>query len=363
MKFSVPITGLLLTTTIIISSCKKSSPTPTPIVGSTASGKISLTNTSTFAGSDTIGAKNGTGTAASFYFPTGVAVDDSGNVYVADSQNNLIRKITPAGIVTTLAGSGNTGNTNASGLAASFSLPSGVAVDKSGTIYVADYGNNLIRKITPAGVVSTLAGSGSFGSKNAKGTAASFSAPSGVTVDDSGNVYVADTNNNLIRKITSAGVVTTLAGSSKPGSINGKGTAASFYNPIGITVDTYGNVYVTDNYNNMIRKITNSGIVTTLAGSLTPGAINAMDTLASFTNPKGITVDIAGNIYIADSGNNIIRKITSNGLVSTLAGSINGGNQNGTLATFFNPQGISIDAAGNLYIADTNNNMIRKITN
>ncbi len=174
----------------------------------------------TLAGSGSYGYADGTGTAASFNLPHGVAVDGSGNVYVADRNNNLIRKITSAGVVTTLAGSGSYGYADGTGTEATFRLPIGIAVDLSDNVYVADQFNHLIRKITSAGVVTTLAGSGSEGSADGTGTAASFKGPSGVAVDLSGNVYVADFENHLIRKITSAGVVTTLAGTGSAGSVN-----------------------------------------------------------------------------------------------------------------------------------------------
>jgi len=177
-----------------------------------------------------------------FNDPCGVAVDSSGYVYVADTENSLIRKITSGRTVTTLAGqAGVTGATNATGPNASFNYPAGVAVDSSGNVYVADTDNSLIRKITSAGVVTTLAGG--------------FNYPLGVAVDFSGNVYVADSSNSLIRKITSVGIVTTLAGSGIPGATNGTGTAASFSYPEGVAVDSTGIVYVADNGNNLIRKI------------------------------------------------------------------------------------------------------------
>jgi serine/threonine-protein kinase len=177
-------------------------------------------------------------------------------VYVADQDNFRIRKITPAGVVSTFAGSSVAGFANGTGTAASFSPLTGLALDVSGNVYVADYGNHSIRKITPAGVVSTLAGSGSQGSSDGTGTAASFNYPTRVVVDGSGNVYVADRTNNLIRKITPTGVVITLAGSGSVGSANGMGIAASFNGPSGVAIDGSGNLYVADTYNNRIRKIT-----------------------------------------------------------------------------------------------------------
>jgi sugar lactone lactonase YvrE len=182
-------------------------------------------------------------------------VDASGTVYVADSGNHLIRKITSAGVVTTLAGTGSPGRANGTGTAASFNYPTRVVLDAGGTLYVSDTLNSLIRKITAAGVVTTLAGSGSTGSTDGTGTAASFGNPQDLAVDASGTVYVSDTGNNLIRKITAAGVVTTLAGSGSAGSTNGTGTAASFSTPSGLTMDASGALYVADFRNNLIRKI------------------------------------------------------------------------------------------------------------
>src|ERR1700744_794747 len=239
-------------TVLIFSSCSKKdnamTANPTPIQ---TSGKVS-----TLAGSGAFGSANGTGKAATFNYPNGVATDAAGNVYVADQGNNEIRKITPAGAVTTLAGtliSGNA-NTSAIGIPASFNGPTGVAADALGNIYVADFGNNLIRKIASTGAVSTLAGGSKSGNTNDVGTKALFNGPAGVAVDAAGNVYVADFTNNLIRKIDAASNVTTLAGSGKAGSANGVGTAASFSGPRGVAVDAAGNVYVADANNNLIRK-------------------------------------------------------------------------------------------------------------
>ena len=206
----------------------------------------------TLAGS-TAGFADGTGGAAQFNGPYGVAVDYSGTAYVADGNNHRIRKITSAGVVTTLAGSGARGFSDGTGVAAQFNYPIGVAVDSSGTVYVADAGNNRIRKITPAGVVTTLAGYAA-GSADGTGGAAQFKDPRGVAVDPSGTVYVADYGNHRIRKITPAGVVTTLAGSTA-GFADGTGSAARFNVPFGVAVDSSGTVYVADYCNHRIRKI------------------------------------------------------------------------------------------------------------
>ncbi|MBI3521048.1 MAG: T9SS type A sorting domain-containing protein [Bacteroidetes bacterium] len=316
---------------------------------------------STLAGDGTTGNVNGAGKLASFWEPHGICIDASGNLYITDSGNRLIRKITPAGVVTTLAGSGIVGQMNGIGTAASFNFPLGMCTDAAGNIYIADDANNKIRKITPAGVVTTFAGSGVTGQADGVGTAASFNRPSGICIDAAGNFYVADEVNNKIRKITAAGVVTTLAGSGILGQTDGIGTAASFSYPgMGICADGAGNIYVTDQ--NKIRKITAAGVVTTLAGSGISGQTDGIGTAASFFAPRGICIDASGNLYVADSFNRRIRKITPAGVVSTIAGSDDGYiDAIGTAAKFQWPLGICIDATGNLYVADGGNNSIRKI--
>jgi len=289
-------------------------------------------------------------------------------IYVADNSNNMIRAVSSGGVVSTLAGQLTGGFNNATGTAAQFSSPAGVAVNSAGTtIYVADYGNNMIRAITTGGVVSTFAGQIVNGHGNATGTSASFYNPNGVAVDSSGNVYVADSSNNLIRKITTGGVVSTLAGQLTGGSTNATGTAASFNHPTGVAVDGSGNVYVADEGNNMIREITSGGVVSTLAGQLTSGHNNATGTAASFFDPWGVAVDAYGNVYVAELGNSLIRFITPAGVVSTLAGSGSPtfGNGTGTGASFNEPTGVAVYSQGGAldvaYVADEYNFMIREI--
>ena len=323
------------------------------------------------------GNADATGAAARFSYPSGIATDVADNIYVADSNNNTIRKIiTATGAVSTLAGTGLAGSDDtAAGVAASFDSPSGVATDSTGNVYVTDSYNNTIRKISTstAGVVTvtTLAGSAldPAGSANGTGTAASFSYPSGIATDSNGNVYVADQNNNIIRKITPAGVVSTWAGTAMvTGSADGTVLVATFDSPGGVATDSSGNVYVADQNNSTIRKISTLGVVTTLAG--TAGVIGSTDTTGgapSFNNPTGVATDSAGNVYVADSGNHTIRKITPDGVVSTLAGSVGvAGSDNGdgvtTVASFNNPTGVATDSVGNVYVADQNNHTIRKIT-
>ncbi|MCX6885339.1 MAG: cadherin-like beta sandwich domain-containing protein, partial [Verrucomicrobia bacterium] len=270
----------------------------------TASNEVATV--STLAGGATSGSTDGTGTNALFYRLRGVAVDGAGNVYVADSQNNRIRKVTAAGVVTTLAGSAS-GSADGTNAAARFSFPNGVAVDGSGNVYVADSGNNRIRKVTAAGVVTTLAGSDS-GFVDGSGAAAQFNYPIGVAVDGSGNVYVGDSGNNRIRKVTAAGVVTTLAGSDS-GIADGSGAAAQFNYPSGVAVDSSGNVYVADASNCRIRKVTPAGDVTIVAGSGLLGFADGPGSEAQFSFPMGVAVDATGNVYVGDSGNNRIRKL------------------------------------------------------
>ena len=252
--------------------------------------------------------------AASFREPNGVVFGGDGNLYVLDSANHTIRKVTPAGEVTTFAGSGSSGSDDGTGTAASFNYPRGVAVDGDGNLYVADTYNSTIRKVTPAGVVTTFAGSGSYGSDDGTGTAASFADPRGVAFGGDGNLYVADTNNHSIRKVTPAGVVTTLAGSGSSGSDDGTGTAAGFGEVMGAAFDGDGNLYVADAGNNTIRKITPAGEVTTLAGSAgSSGSINGIGPAARFSSPRGVAVDGDGNLYVTDTYNSKIRKVTPAG--------------------------------------------------
>ena len=319
---------------------------------------------STLAGSGVEGDADGAGTAAQFSFPSGVAADASGNVYVADRDNHKIKKITPDGVVSTLAGNGTFGDVDGTGTDAQFFGPEGVAVDTDGNVYVADKNNHKIRKITPAGAVSTLAGSGTLGSNEGIGTAAQFNEPQGVAVDTDGNVYVADYGGHKIRKITPDGVVSTLAGSGTQGEADGSGTAAQFRSPQDVAVDASGNVYVADLQNEKIRKITPDGVVSTLAGSGTRGAVEGIGTAAQFDGPAGVAVDASGNVYVAETRNTKIRKITPAGAVSTLAGSGARGAAEGvgTAAQFDRPQGVAVDANGNVYVADFFNHKIRKIT-
>jgi sugar lactone lactonase YvrE len=316
---------------------------------------------------DASGSTDSTGNSARFSSPEGVAVDGAGNIYLADTFNHTIRKVTSTGAVTTLAGSaGLSGSTDGAGSLARFNYPTSVGVDGAGNLVVSDWGNHAIRKVTSAGVVTTLAGSPVVsGAVDGSGSVARFFHPEGVAVDRAGNVWVADSGNHTIRKVTSAGVVTTLAGSAGlSGAIDGAGGVARFNYPEGIVVDGSGNVYVADTDNHTIRKITSSGAVTTLAGSAgVPDSIDGTGSAARFIYPRCVAVDSAGNVFVADANNHTIRRITIAGVVTTVGGELGYPgvvNGMGSLARFDLPSAVAVDSVGNIYIADTNNHKLRK---
>ena len=316
---------------------------------------------STFAGGS-YGTTDGTGSSASFEQPLGATTDNQGNIYIADGAANNIRKITPSGVVTTLAGLYQ-GFSNGTGTSASFWHPVGLATDALGNIYVADEDNNAIRKITPAGVVTTVAGTGGAGSADGSAGSATFNLPCGLAIDGSGNIYVADYNNNKIRKISN-GVVSTFAGSGTAASTDGTGTGATFNHPFGVSVDGSGNVYVTDRAGQKIRKITPSGVVSTLAGSGTAGYTDGTASGALFNSPTSLAVDGSGNVFVTDEANQRIRMVSAAGVVTTIAGTGSTGSTNGagSSATFNNPFAIAVDASNNVYVGEASSSLIREIT-
>jgi sugar lactone lactonase YvrE len=318
---------------------------------------------STLAGSGIEGFADGDAASAQFDHPMGVAVDLLGNIYVADEFNNCIRKINSVGMVSTLAGSVTAGYLDGKGAAAKFSLPTSLTIDVLGNIYISELFNH-IRKVTPDGTVSTLAGIGPSGYVNGNVTVAQFNNPAGVALDINGNIYVADTHNERIRKISPSGIVSTLAGNGTLGFADGNGSSAQFNDPFGLAADAQGNIYVADQYNSRIRKITPSGIVSTQAGSGIAGSVDGNSAVAQFDYPAGVAIDAQGNIYVADQYSGTIREISPAGLVSTLAGTgtIGFTNGNGSVAQFSNPFGVTIDSHGNIYVADYGNECIRLIT-
>lgn len=312
---------------------------------------------STFAG-NTAGFANGTGTTAQFNGLIGLAIDNNDNILVTETFNNRIRKISPSGVVTTFANnSGSSGNVDGAIADATFNALRGLAFDQGGNLFIAD--NSRIRKITPAGVVSTIAGS-TPGFADGTGTAAQFGDPYSLALDQDGNLFVADFFNHRIRKVTPAGVVTTFAGSTQ-GSADGSGLGAQFKFPQSLVFDKNGNLFVTDGGNHRIRKITPVGVVTTFAGS-TQGFADGSVAVARFDSPGNLVFDTDGNLFVAEPSKARIRKISPSGLVSTFAGSTSGfADGTGTEAKFRDPWGMAFDKGGNLFVVDRTNNRIRKI--
>ncbi len=310
------------------------------------------------------GKEDGIGTAARFNLdqgpPSSSAIDAAGNVYVADSVNFSVRKITPAGVVTTFAG-GGWGTEDGVGASARFTGLSGLAIDSSGNLHAADRG--ALRKISPSGVVTTLAGSIAGKFADGQGAAAKFEGISGVALDKHGNIFVTG-GPNIVRKITPSGMVSTLAGAPSDaahgyatGSNDGVGPAAQFAYPVGIAVDSKGDVFVADSANATIRKITPAGVVTTFAGKAeVPGSADGTGGQARFQFPAGMTIDASDNLFVADLGNNTIRKITPHGVVSTVAGSpgsigVSLGALPGSLSR---PGGLAVGSGGVLYLTSAN---------
>jgi sugar lactone lactonase YvrE len=317
----------------------------------------------TFAGDGQANFREGTGTGAEFNLPYGVTTDAAGNVYVADNGNNRIRKITPEGVTSTLAGNGMASYKDTIASEARFRDPLGVVADPDGNVFVSDVNNKRIRKISRDGIVSTVAGDGTTAFKDATGIAAEFYTPIGIARDLSGNLYIADANNRRIRKIAPDGAVTTLAGDGNVNFKDGIGAAAEFKFPTGVAADAAGNVYVADSYDNRIRKISPAGVVSTLAGDGHSGFTDAAGALAEFNTPGGVAVDASGNVYVADTYNQAIRRISPAGIVRTLAGGGTIGFKDGKagVAEFNEPIGVAVDASGNIYVTDNGDHRIRKL--
>jgi sugar lactone lactonase YvrE len=318
---------------------------------------------STVAGNGIGDLSNGASETSTINYPYGVAIDKEGTLYV--SEYNRIKKITSSGIISVLAGDGKRGFADTIGALSEFNPVMGIAVDSQGNVYVADRDNERIRKISSTGAVSTLAGDGTNGYADATGANARFNSPVGVAVDAQGNVYVADEGNQRVRKITAGGVVSTLAGDGNAGFQDGPGNQAEFHDVAGIAVDQQGNVYVSEDRNQRIRKIAPSGMVSTLAGNGVNDYVDGLGTNAEFSSPLGLAVDLQGNVYVADQTNSMIRKISPAGLVSTLAGSYEiwaFADGPVAVAQFNFPHGVAVDKQGNVYVADNINYRIRKIS-
>jgi hypothetical protein len=315
----------------------------------------------TIAGSGIVGYLDGAVLSAKFKAPFDIAVDGDGTLYITDLGNHRIRKIA-AGQVSTFAGSGIEGIINGNGVSAQFEDPYLIAADAAGNLYSLDDGDLRIRKISHTANVSVYTGTETPGFLDGPLTAALFQAnEGGIAADAQGNVYIADTFNGRIRKISSLGQVVTIAGSETTGFRNGRAETARFNYPGGITIDKNGNLYVVDMGNLCIRKITPDGDVSTFAGSGAPGLTDGDAGVARFSSPFDIIADNDGNLYVTDEER--VRKISPQGVVSTIAGSTVGyADGDGTIAKFHSPGGLGIDAQGNVYVADINNNRIRKIS-
>ena len=335
-----------------LAACKKDQP----------SSPATYTTVSTLAGTGSYGFTNGLGATASFSGPQDIATDAQGTLYVADAGNNCIRKITAAGLVSTLAGGTHLGYVDGPAALACFNNPTGVAVDAKGTVYVADHYNHCIRAITPAGLVSTLAGTGIGGDTDGPAATAQFAFPQDVAVDKQGTVYVTD-NYYRIRKISVDGVVSTLAGSDQSGYADGTGLAARFGSLGGLALDAQGVLYATEYGSGRIRRITPAGVVTTLAGTGQRGYADGPASTAQFTGPSGLVIDAQGTIYIADADGERLRQLTPEGEVRTLAGTGTRGYVNGPVGTakFGGPTDLALDATGNLYVSERGQ-YIRKLT-
>jgi sugar lactone lactonase YvrE len=306
--------------------------------------------------------------------PISVYADNAGNIYISDWGNSRLRVVNSSGIISTIAGNGVYGFSGDGGAATLAELggPMGIFVDNLRNIYVADIGNERIRKIDASAAISTIAGNGMYGFSGDGGPAVSaeFDDPAGICGDESGNIYVADEFNNRIRKISSGGIISTVAGCGARGysGDGGAATLAEFYYPSGVAVDVAGNIFIADESNNCIRKVNLQGIISTIAGNGVSGYMGdgGPAVAAELNNAAGIGLDRAGNIYIADGFNSRIRKINTDGVISTIAGNgkagYTGAGDTAILASLYNPVSISADTAGNLYLANEFNNFVQKLS-
>jgi sugar lactone lactonase YvrE len=315
----------------------------------------------------------GPAASAQIYHPEGLALDSVGNLYIADYGNSRIRMVNPEGVISTVAGIGTKGYSGDDGPATSAQIngPMGVAVDSAGNLYIAEYGNNRIRKVTLAGVISTVAGNGTkgFSGDGGPATSAKLNGPTGIAVDSAGNLYIADYGNSRIRMVTSAGVISTVAGdgTSGFGGDGGPATSAQFYYPEGVAVDSAGNLFISDSSNNRIRMVNPAGIISTVAGSGSGGygGDNIPATSGTLNGPIGVAVNSAGVLFIADYNNQRIRMVSPTGVISTVAGDGTknyGGDDGPAISAQLNgPIGVAVNSAGVLFIADYYNNRIRMV--
>ena len=336
--------------------------------------KVSGGNIVTIAGTNVAGfaGDGGAATSAQLNGPNGLVVDGSGNVFFADEGNSRIRKIDSSGKISTVAGNGSYtfAGDGGSAISAALNLPAGVAIDSSGNLYIADTLNNRIRMVSSGGSITTAAGNGifSFSGDGGPAVAAQLYQPSGVRLDLRGNILISDTNNNRLRKVSN-GTIVTIAGDGTPGYSGDGGPAskAQVNQPLGIAVDAAGRILFADSVNHVIRAISPGGTITTFAGNGTPGysGDGAAAGKAQLSFPGAVTVDASGSVYIADTGNHCVRKVSVNGAISTIAGTgepgYSGDSQPASKAMLDRPTGVAVDGFGNVYIADSGNVRVRSI--
>jgi DNA-binding beta-propeller fold protein YncE len=320
----------------------------------------------TIAGDGIAGFADGHGAEARFNYPWGLACDAAGNLYVADTSNHRIRRVTPDGTVTTFAGVGTGGWLDGPAELARFDDPRDVAVDAAGHVYVADTDNNRIRKITPEGVVSTFSGEGTRSFADGARAVARFGYPNGVAVDAAGHVFVADAENRRLRKVSPGGTATTLAGDGASGFADGLGTEARLSSPRSVVVDALGHLCFVEVGNSRVRRLSPDGRLVTIAGDGRGKHADGPGPAASFRDPCALAIDAHGVLYVADSGNHCIRRLDLDGLVTTIAGDPRSladfADGDGPAARFSEPRGIAVGPRGVLYVADTLNHCIRRIT-
>ncbi|GAA4888175.1 hypothetical protein ACFPM3_18300 [Streptomyces coeruleoprunus] len=318
-------------------------------------------------------ADGGPAIGTKLHYPYGTAIDRAGNIYIADSHNHRVRKITPDGNITTVAGTGTAGFVSDGGPAVATRLhyPTGVAVDAAGNLYIADRHNHRIRKVTTNGIITTVAGNGNAGfiSDGGPAVATPLNYPWSVAVDEEGNLYIGDTNNHRVRKVATNGNIITVAGNGNAGFVSdgGPAVATPLYHPFEVTVDAAGALYIADRYNHRVRKVSTNGIITTVAGTGTAGYVaDGGPAVATHLHyPAGVAVDKEGNLYIADTNNHRVRKVSAGGIITTVAGTgtagyvADGGPAAGTRVYY--PHGVAVDGSGSLYIGDGYNHRVRRV--
>ena len=385
MKKITYLLAILIVSSLVSCEKKNAAPNTTTTTKTTTtdtlSGKIY-----TIAGNGTAGysGDGGPATAAELWDPDGVAVDSAGNIYISDLYNERIRKVNAKGIISTIAGNGTRGYSGDGGpaTAAEMYYPGGIAVDGSGNVFFVDFNNNCIRKINTSGIISTFAGYqgdpafGGYSGDGGPATAAELSGPFGIAVDGSGNVYIADYSNDRIRKVNTSGIISTVAGTEPNSRYLGDGgpaDSAQLYGIHGVDLDASGNIYLASSNANLIRKVNTSGIISTIAGDtnlvVTGNAGYSGDggpaTAAELQNPTDVVIDGSGNIYIADENNYRIRKINTSGIISTYAGNGTAGYSGdgglGTAVKIGDVPSIAVDGFSNLYITDIDFNRIRVV--